>query len=218
MVAGRVWGTSPRSSTLFVADIFCHILTSCQTKMQRQICRRRVIAKCSRYRVHMIHRSSRMIILARRHVTRRPNCSSFVLDISRRISLIGNADPTWVPECLLGHDLWLWLWPDGSSMLMENPSYPSINGRRLGVAGSSRKPPQCLCVYLLLHGFESFLMGYWNHPPLHFEVGHRYKKQILFKEETFLPLQKGLDLPTNLPREVTNGNQGGLDTKMRFFL
>ena len=134
MVAGRVWGTSPRSSTLFVADIFCHILTSCQTKMQRQICRRRVIAKCSRYRVHMIHR---MIILAR---------SSFVLDISRRISLIGNADPTWVPECLLGHDLWLWLWPDGSSMLMENPSYPSINGRRLRVAGSSRKPPQCLCV------------------------------------------------------------------------
>ena len=33
MVVGRVWGTSPRSITLFVADFFWHILTSCRIKM-----------------------------------------------------------------------------------------------------------------------------------------------------------------------------------------
>ena len=35
-------------------------------------------------------------------------------------------------------------------------------------------------------------MGYWNHPPVHFEVGHRYKMQMLFKGETIFATAKRL--------------------------
>ena len=51
---------------------------------------------------------------------------------------------------------------------------------------------------------------------LPFVEGWIFKDAV--KGGSFFPLQKGLDLPTNLTREVTNGNQGGLDKKMWFFL